>query len=554
MSEETKTSEQEETKTSGQEEINTSDREEAKTSDQEETKTSDQEEAKTSDPEEAKTSDPEEAKTSDPEEAKTSDQEEAKTSDLKEAKTSDQEETKNKAYVNPTTATVGQLVSGSIVKITGNVAFVNYGARNEGYIELSELKDEAGELQLAEGDELQAEVVSARGAVQLSYRKAQAGVAMESLREAWKNKTPVEGRVVAVNKGGFEVRVDGVRAFCPASQISVRFIDEPAREVGSTYEFIVTEFSKKKGLVVSRRALLEVRKAEALDNLGERVKPGDRLQGKVTQIKDFGAFVDLGEGLEGMVHVSEISHERVTHPRESLTVGDAIEVEVLRIDTGKGQVGLSIKRLQGDPWTNFVDGIEKGAVMKGKVERIQPFGAFVNLAPGVDGLLHVSAITAEKRIENPSEILSVGDEVEVIVDKIEKDRQRIGLMTPAVAESRVPVKIGFKVGDVVTGSVVKIEQFGVIIQLDERLQGLVPNAEMGTHRGSDHRRLFPIGTEIEAKVLEIDRRRNRIRLSRKAMEMHAEEEAYKDFRKRENAPESLGSFGDLLQNFMKDKE
>jgi small subunit ribosomal protein S1 len=188
------------------------------------------------------------------------------------------------------------------------------------------------------------------------------------------------------------------------------------------------------------------------------------------------------------------------------------------------------------------------------VERIQPFGAFVNLAPGVDGLLHVSAITTERRIESPAEVLNVGDEVEVIVDKIERDRQRISLITPAVAESRVPVKIDFKVGDIVKGPVVKVEQYGVIIELNERLQGTIPNAEMGTARGTDHRRMFPTGTELEGKVLEIDRRRNRIRISRKAMEKHAEEEAYKEFRKAENAPSSLGSFGDLLQDFMKNKD
>lgn len=447
---------------------------------------------------------------------------------------------------------VGDLVSGTIVKITGNVAFVDYGGRSEGYIELGELRDDEGNLTAGEGDALEAEVVNVRGAVRLSARKAQAGKVKEELEAAWKAGTPVEGRIVAVNKGGFEVRVSGIRAFCPLSQIAEHFPREPAREVGRTYTFKITEFGDGNSLVVSRRAVLDEEKQALRETLTERVEVGQRLQGKVTQVKDFGVFVALDEGLEGLIHVSEISHERVGHPRERFSEGDAVEVEVIKIDAARGRIGLSTKTLEDSPWKTYAEGVKAGQTVTGTVDRIQDFGAFVKLAEGVDGLLHVSGITVG-RIEHPSEVLSEGQEIEVVIEKIERDRQRIGLVTPEVAEKRKPVQIEVKTGDVVKGKVQKVERFGVFLELDGNAVGLIPNAEMNTERGADHLRMFPVGTELEVAVLDVDKKRGRIRLSRKALTQAVEKKALDDYKKRENAPQSLGSFGDLLKDFLERK-
>lgn len=446
----------------------------------------------------------------------------------------------------------GDLVTGTIVKITGNVAFVDYGARSEGYIELGELRDEEGNLTLGEGDTVAAEVVNTRGAVQLSARRALAVAVRERLQEAWKQGVPVEGRIVSVNKGGFEIRIDGIRAFCPLSQLGEHFPKEPAREVGRTYTFKITEFADGQSLVVSRRQLLEEQKQATREAMTERVRVGERLQGKVTQIKDFGAFVDLGDGLEGMIHVSELSHGHVGHPREKVSEGDAVEVEVIRIDAERGRIALSTKALERDPWTTYVDGLTIGQTLTGKVDRLQPFGAFVKLAEGIDGLLHVSGITLERRIEHPNEVLTEGQEIEVVVEKIERDRKRIGLITPAVAAERKPTPPAaeVKVDDIVRGPVVRVEKYGVFVEIGPKLVGLVPNAEMDTDRGADHQKLFPIGTEIEAVVLEVDRKTRRIRLSRKALKHVEETKALSDFRQKEKAPQSLGSFGDLLKNFL----
>ena len=447
------------------------------------------------------------------------------------------------------TTNVGDVVVGKLVKITGSVAFIDYGARSEGYIELSELKDDTGEVAFKEGDQVEAEVVSIRGAVQLSRKNLRAAQMLESLKVAWKNQTPVEGKIVGVNKGGYELRIEGVRAFCPNSQMDVRFVHEPKTMVGQTHTFRITEYGDGKSLVVSRRVLLEAGLAEKRAEMGASISVGDVKQGKVTQVRDFGAFVDLGEGLEGLIHVSEISHERINKPSDVLNVGDAVEVKVIRVEPERGRIALSIKQLEDNPWTTFVDGLEVGQKMTGVVERLQPFGAFIKLAPGIDGLLHVSAITTEKRIEHPSELLTEGEEIEVVVEKIERDRQRIGLMTPMVAERRKPVDVKVRVNDVVKGAVTRTERFGVFINV-EGTEILIPNAEMATDRGTDHRRMFPIGTELEAKIIEVDRKRNRIRASRKRMLTHAEEQAVSDYKKRSEANQSMGTFGDLLKDFL----
>ncbi len=455
---------------------------------------------------------------------------------------------------NGRTPRAGDIVKGQIVKITETVAFLEFGGRSQGYLRLSELKDESGNLLVQDGDEISAKIVSARGAIELSYKQAQQGEALTALQTAWRAQTPVTGRIVNVNKGGYEIRVDGVRAFCPNSQLAMNFIQEPAREVGNEYEFMVTEFGDGKSIVVSRRALLEARRAAMRETLGDRLRVGDRVQGTVTRLQDFGAFVDLGDDIEGLIHVSEISHERVNHPSEKLSVGDAVEVEVVNIDTERGRVGLSLRRLQSDPWTDFIGAHAVGDAIRGFVVRLQDFGAFVRIAEGVEGLLHVSAITTERRIAHPREVLTEGEEIDIVIEKIEPDRRRIGLMTASVAEARRPVQIQANVGDVVRGAVTRVEGYGVFVEFEPNVVGLIPNGEMATDRNSDHRRMFPIGTELEAKILEIETNRNRIRLSRKALKENDEKEAMKEYRDKHQAPNSLGSFGDLLKDFLKDDD
>ena len=444
---------------------------------------------------------------------------------------------------------VGDIVSGAIVKIAGEIAFVDYGAKSEGYIELAELRDADGSLKFNEGDRIDAMIASTKGAVRLSRRKIEADQTLETLRAAYKEQRAVDGQVVGVNRGGYEVRVEGVRAFCPASQLSDRYVREPTSMVGKTFSFRITEHDDAKGLVVSRRVLLEEDAKKRREDAASRLEIGAVLQGTVTQIKDYGAFIDLGGGLDGLVHVSELSHKHVKHPSELMRVGDAVEVVVLRIDAEKNRVGLSMKQLEADPWTDFARSLERGQKLTGKVARMQAFGAFINLAPGVDGLLHVSAISADERIEHPRSVFQDDQEVEVIVDKISLQDRRIGLITPAVAEKRQTPQAEVKVGGICKGKVTRVERYGVFVEIEPRVVGLVPNIEMGTERGTDHARMFPIGTELEVKIIEVEKARNRIRLSRKALKSDAADAEYNEFkqRQREQVPQSLGTFGDLLR-------
>ncbi|MFN3199795.1 MAG: S1 RNA-binding domain-containing protein [Bradymonadia bacterium] len=458
------------------------------------------------------------------------------------------------ASLNARTPKVGDSVQGRIVKITGNVAFVDYGGKSEGYIELSELRDEENNLTLNEGDNVEAEVVDVRGAVRLSRKRIMANAGRHLVEEAFKSGSTVTGTVTGTNKGGYEVRVHGMRAFCPASQIAEHFVKDQLSMVNKDFEFLITDFGNGgRNLVVSRRKLLEASKAARKEKikaeLEHRIKVGDHLQGRVTEIKDYGAFVDLGGGIEGMIHVSEISHERVGHPREKLNKGDAVEVKVIRVEPAKGRVALSIKALQGDPWTTFAKSLELGQALTGEVVRMQPFGAFVRLAPGVDGLLHVSAIKATERVGHPNEVLKEGTSIDVQVEKIELDKKRIGLCTPEVYAARHTPIEGVEVGANIKGKVVKIEKFGVFLEIKEGVTGLIPNVEMGTDRGTDHSKRFPVGTEIEVKILEVDKSRKRIRLSRKALTDDSERGAYVEYKKaqKNEPPKSLGTFGDLLK-------
>lgn len=447
---------------------------------------------------------------------------------------------------------MGERLSGHISKITGNVAFIDFGRATQGYVELSELKDEAGQVTMKEGDPIEVEVIGTKGALRLSHKRVKAAAQLDVVKAAFEAKQPLQGRVVGLIKGGFEVDLHGVRAFLPSSQVAERFVKDQAQFLGQTFDVLVTDLGDGKRPVVSRRAVLEGEKAQTRQKLAGRLQVGSRLQGKVTRIADFGAFVDIGDGVEGLVHVSEMSHDRVNHPREVVKVGDAIEVQVLKYDAEGDKISLSMRALLEDPWTKYARSLETHQRLKGTVARLQPFGAFVNLAPGVDGLMHVSGISAEQKVEKPEDVLQVGQEIEVVVDRIDFDKQRIGLVSAEVFDQRGATPVTrVEVGQVLKGTVVKVESFGVFLELGPRVTGLIPNGEMDTERNADHRRMFPLGTELQVKVVEVDKKRNRIRLSRKALKDDEEAAAMRDYRAKEKVPEKLGSFGDLLKDFLK---
>ena len=334
----------------------------------------------------------------------------------------------------PTTSevSVGDEVSGVIVKVEDENSFVEYGSRDEAIIRTSELKGPDGELRYKVGDPIRAFAVATGDEILLSRGLSRQDVQADLLYQAYKAGLPVEGRVDAVNKGGLGVTIEGdVRGFCPISHVDTQYVENAEEYRDQTLTFKIIEFRHQgRVIVLSRRALIEAEQDEAAGAVRSQLKKGAQLAGKVTRLESFGAFVELGSGVEGLVHVSEISHQRVGHPQEVLEVGQQIQVAVLRTkDLGKRRkerISLSIKALEKDPWQEIKEQFAVGTVVTGKVDGLEDFGAFVELAEGVRGLVHVSEI-ADRRIGHPREVLSPEEEIKVVVLEVDDRRQRLRL-------------------------------------------------------------------------------------------------------------------------------
>ncbi len=458
---------------------------------------------------------------------------------------------------------VGEKVSGTIFQLGADTAFVSLGGKSEAMIDLKELKDEEGILRYGVGDTIEAHVVEAgaRG-IFLSRALSKSAASLAMLAEARASGMPVEGLVLSVNKGGLEVAVGELRAFCPLSQIDVRHVDKPDQLVGERFQFRVMEV-RDRTVVLSRRVLLEEELKAKAEKTRKQLDVGKVWRGKVTSVRDFGAFVDLG-GVEGLIPVSELSHARVGHPTEVVKVGDEVEVEVLRIEPPnpnspdkarqKERITLSMRARQEDPWKVAAAEIKEGDRLKGKVVRLQPFGAFVELRPGVDGLVHVSALS-NRRIAHPRDVVQVGEEITVQVEKIDANEKRISLRrVDEEGGASVPQERPLeqkaerpKVGQIVTGKIDRIEPYGVFVAWSGG-KGLIPASETGTDRGTDMRKAFQLGQEVKAEILEVDGS-GKIRLSISAAqrsEERAEMQAWQQSQQKGSKGFGI-TLGDLLK-------
>lgn len=327
---------------------------------------------------------------------------------------------------------VGDELSGVIAKIEDENSFVEYGSRDEAIIRTSELKGPDGEMRYKVGDPIAAFVVAAGDEVQISRGLSRQDAEADLLYQAYKAGLPVEGRVDAVNTGGLGVTIEGnVRGFCPISHVDTQYVKSAEEYRGRTLTFKIIDFRHQgRVIVLSRRALLKAEQDKAAGLVRSQLKKGAQLAGKVKRLESFGAFVDLGSGVEGLVHVSEVSHRRVGHPEEVLAVGQQVQVEVLRTkDLGKRRkerIALSLKALEKDPWQAIKEQFAAGTVVAGTVDGLEDFGAFVELADGVRGLVHVSEI-ADRRISHPREVLALGEAVKVVVLEVDVRRQRLRL-------------------------------------------------------------------------------------------------------------------------------
>ena len=453
----------------------------------------------------------------------------------------------------------GDKVSGKVLKISKDTIFIDLSGKSEGIANLQEFMDKEGNLTVEQGDWVEMRVASIRDGIHLTKgMKVQGANSLDMLLDAKENLIPVEGRVAGVVKGGFEVNLSGVRAFCPISQIDLQFCEKPEEHVGAKYPFRIMEIKEKgKNIIVSRRGFLEEEREEKSKETLARLKPGLECEGKVTKLIDFGAFVDIG-GIEGMVHISEISHARIRHPLEVLKPGQQVRVKVMKFETdkdGRSKISLSIKALEPDAWEKGL-GFEEGEVVHGKVSRLTDFGAFVEVAPGLDGLVHISEISYE-RVSHPSKLLHEGDAVDVLVMGIDRQTHRVSLSIKEATikkkmeqEGEGSDKVRLEVGQVLRGIVEDSKPYGIFIRLPRlgpRVRGLLPMEEVKDSAKGDVKKKFPKGQEIQVEIISIDAQ-GKIRLSQRVMEEREDRESYRKFMEKDEKNGKLGTLGDIFNN------
>ncbi len=444
----------------------------------------------------------------------------------------------------------GQSVEGKIVALGSDVAFVDVGSKGEATIELEELTDPDGTVQVQVGDTVKAIVVSTSGGVKLSHKLARHAATLEALEEAYESGLPVEGRVEKAIKGGFEVKIAGQRAFCPISQIDTRFTEDPSIHEGKVYEFRVLEFKRDgKDVVVSRRALLKEEERERAEEVRKLIVPDAVLPGRVVSVLDYGAFVDLGGGVQGLLHVSDMGWSRVLDPTTVVRPGDEITVKVLRVEEEKSRISLGLKQLQADPWSVVGGTYRVGQVLVGQVTRVADFGVFVELAPGIEGLAHLSTFPPTGKTDGWKALAPQGAQVAVEIMNIDLERKRIGVavveegsVKEQNAKSAGPLEI--TPGSRLIGKIQRHEDYGVFVFLKAGSTGLIPSKETGVEKEGDLKKMFPIGSDVEVMVLEVDESSHRIRLSRKAILDAKEKKEVRDYTERQDRAQS-GGFGSL---------
>jgi small subunit ribosomal protein S1 len=454
----------------------------------------------------------------------------------------------------------GQTIEGTIVAIRADVAFVNVGGKGEAVIEIAELKNDEGALEVAVGDHIQAMVVSNEGGLTLSRRLVRGAATDRQLEDAFHAGLPVDGKIEGNVKGGYEVRIGRQRAFCPFSQIDLVRTADPAQHVGRVYAFRIIEYKEGgRNLIVSRRALLEEQQRASAVEVRRSIAVGAVLTGRVTSVRDFGAFVDLGAGVQGLLHVSEVGWSRVSDMSQVVTPGEEITVKVLRIDADMQKIALGLKQLTADPWSMVPATYNVGQVRSGRVTRLTEFGAFVELEPGVEGLAHASTFAPTGHSKGWSRLVAVGTTAAFEILSIDLEKKRIGVALveegSARAANTAPTPSELVPGARLTGTIERHETFGVFVFLAPGRTGLMPLSETGIAREADVTKALPVGTNVEVVVLDIDSSGRRIRLSRKAVLAAREAEEVREYTERADiAPEGFGSLAEKLRGALKPRE
>ena len=450
----------------------------------------------------------------------------------------------------------GDMVEGEVISIGEARVYVDTGTKSDGVVEKAELLDENGEFVFKVGDKVKLYVVSSsESEIILSKAISGAGKA-NMLKDASHSRTPVEGKVTGVIKGGFSVDILGKRAFCPVSQMDVKYVEIQEDYVGQSFHFLITRFEEGgRNIVVSRRDLLNEEIKEQQKLFFDKVKEGDIVQGVVTKLMSYGAFIELNPGVEGMAHISELSWSHLEKPEEVVQPGDNVNVKLLKIESSKEsnnlKISLSVKQISSNPWDSIESSFKTGDQVTGKVVRLTSFGAFVEIAPGVDGLVHISEMSHTKRVLRSEDVVEKDEMVQVVIKSIDMESKRISLsIKDALGDPWTGVSTKYEPNSIVEGIFEKKEQFGLFINLEPGVTGLMPASNIkSAANASDFEKLKP-GDSVSIMIQAVDEDLRRITLTSPDQK---EGDNWKQFANSKKS-QSLGTMGDLLKQAMEKKK
>ncbi|MFD1261183.1 30S ribosomal protein S1 [Entomomonas asaccharolytica] len=417
----------------------------------------------------------------------------------------------------------GSIVTGTVVDIAGDWVIVDAGLKSEGFIPLEQFLNEQGEVTIKVGDDVQVALEAVEdgwGETKLSREKAKRAESWQTLEAAFAAEEVVKGLINGKVKGGFTVDVNGIRAFLPGSLVDVRPVRDTLHLEGKELEFKVIKLDQKRNnVVVSRRSVLEAENSAEREALLENLQEGQEVKGTVKNLTDYGAFVDLG-GVDGLLHITDMSWKRIKHPSEVVAVGDEIDVKVLKFDRDRNRVSLGLKQLGEDPWIAIKARYPQGTRAMARVTNLTDYGCFAELEEGVEGLVHVSEMDWTNKNIHPSKVVQVGDEVEVQVLEIDEERRRISL---GIKQTRTnpweDFSTRYNKGDKITGNIKSITDFGIFIGLEGGIDGLVHLSDISWNEtGEEAVRNYKKGDEIETIILSVDAERERISLGIKQLE------------------------------------
>jgi small subunit ribosomal protein S1 len=417
----------------------------------------------------------------------------------------------------------GAVIIGTVIDIQPDIIVINAGLKSEGVIPISQFKNAQGELEVELGDEVEVSLEAIEdgfGETRLSREKAKRDQVWRRLEKAFENEDIVKGVISGKVKGGFTVDIEDIRAFLPGSLVDVRPVRDPVYLEGKELEFKVIKLDKRRNnVVVSRRAVVETEFSAEREALLENLQEGQIVKGIVKNLTDYGVFVDLG-GIDGLLHITDMAWKRVKHPSEIVNVGDEIDVKILKFDRERNRVSLGIKQLGQDPWADLARRYPSNTRLFGKITNIADYGCFVEIEEGVEGLVHVSEMDWTNKNVNPSKVVHIGQEVEVMVLDIDEERRRISLgVKQCFANPWDEFAATHNKSDRVAGSIKSITDFGIFIGLDGGIDGLIHLSDISWHEpGEEAVRRYQKGDEIEAVVLSVDPERERISLGIKQLE------------------------------------